>query len=45
MSLSEITLVVWFVLYAISAFGVMAIPPVIMGIVALLFVILRIAKR
>jgi hypothetical protein len=45
MSLSEIALIVWFVLYAIVAFGLMPIPSVVMGIVALLFVILRIAKR
>jgi hypothetical protein len=45
MSLSEITLIVWFALYAISAFGLVAIPSLIMGIVALLFVILKLLRR
>jgi hypothetical protein len=45
MSLSEICLIVWFALYAIAAFGLMAIPAVVMGVVALLFVILRLLKR
>lgn len=45
MSISEIALIVFFTLYAIVAFGLMAIPSVVMGIVALLFVIFRILKR
>lgn len=45
MSLSEIALVVFFVLYAVTAFGWIAVAPIVMGIIALLFAILRIAKR
>lgn len=35
MSISTIALIVFFLLYGISAIGLIAIPPVVMGIVAL----------